>query len=1042
MKYNSRVRARRGIALSMCISGGLLGGAGITAAHAQDGGFADDFSVDSTQFSSGSFNGTGADFSIRPVAEGLRLETGTDNPEVPGSLFIQSTDDVDAFGIDATFLAESDVTDSATLFLEAILYSETPEPGDRNSDVEMQMTYSADGGGNYSVDYCLLRQFDDADEQSLSDFPGEFCNTLEQGTITAEERRAMDIAFDREAGTVQVSFGSTTRTITIPGEVYPATNPRQRMQLWMNFGTLGRAVANLHTLRLGEESFDLANQPLALDRYQPFFDVLGDVRTANVADGVLRMTARDDDGQEFGNALRLQNETDYLEATLTLTSESMIGSNGRVQGKLQKSLYNDRADGGDDGRTGDVHTELVAQIRANGEASVEYCLVRTEDSEGFEDRGLLEDDRYCRELPIRIAFDQPIRMAIALNREASTITYRANEIEQIETITSSTLNHSDPFAEVKVSPRSSATAVLLVDDLRTFPTALTTSESAGGATEPTPFPPVQAEPTAADSTILYPYVETGGAPLDFVDDFSQQTTLLNFDPSRNRGNYGIALINGSLRLEAAQTDPENCCGDARLRIQEDTDLVSARVSLLSESQLTVGDDTRALVRIEGSWYNDTQDNGFDSRGGDVYMQLRILQRGNGRREASFCFDRETGEGNNESLDIVDGENCGTFDTVPELDTEYDLSVQLDREAAKMTLSFADETRVVALGGPVFRAQRNERSINVQHEGTSGRAVGLVHSLTTETGTIDFATDPPLIAPYRSTYSTQSAGRAVTVPNGRLRMEVDSSLGENNQPRFVSRFPSDYVSAVLELSSESNDGGGLVNIGVGGHMYNALSDGTAENESDNTGAVYASVNLIAFDEGQRYIEYCAYQSNSPDFSDALDLISGTEDSCLRFTAPLALDTPVRTVISIDRLRGVLVFTAGEETVEYTITTGIFTPHNYFNGVRANARGGSRMVGFADDLAYSANPIALADSETRVGFVAEQATGGENGSIEPVDEGEQGSGDSSGSSSGGGGCSFASGTGGLEAPLLALIALAFLRRRSLLRLRDGAGVKRVA
>jgi len=53
------------------------------------------------------------------------------------------------------------------------------------------------------------------------------------------------------------------------------------------------------------------------------------------------------------------------------------------------------------------------------------------------------------------------------------------------------------------------------------------------------------------------------------------------------------------------------------------------------------------------------------------------------------------------------------------------------------------------------------------------------------------------------------------------------------------------------------------------------------------------------------------------SDALDLISATEDSCLRFTTPLALDT--------------------------------------LNGVCASARGGSRMVGFADDLPYSANPI---------------------------------------------------------------------------------------
>ena len=133
-------------------------------------------------------------------------------------------------------------------------------------------------------------------------------------------------------------------------------------------------------------------------------------------------------------------------------------------------------------------------------------------------------------------------------------------------------------------------------------------------------------------------------------------------------------------------------------------------------------------------------------------------------------------------------------------------------------------------------------------------------------------------------------------------------------------------------------------------------------------------------------YCAFRSNDSNFNDATELLGSDGETCPRFTSALALDTPVRVALSIDQSRGALIFTAGDETIEHSITTEFFTPQSYFNGISANARGGSRLVGFADDLAFAANPIPLAQSAAAVGFVADSSTESE---------------DSGGGGSGGGG-----------------------------------------
>jgi hypothetical protein len=74
---------------------------------AQDASFADDFSEDSITFSSGSFTNSSSSFSITPSADGLELTTTADDPNEPGSAYINVLDSSDSFGIDITHLSTS-----------------------------------------------------------------------------------------------------------------------------------------------------------------------------------------------------------------------------------------------------------------------------------------------------------------------------------------------------------------------------------------------------------------------------------------------------------------------------------------------------------------------------------------------------------------------------------------------------------------------------------------------------------------------------------------------------------------------------------------------------------------------------------------------------------------------------------------------------------------------------------------------------------------------------------------------------------------------
>ena len=1073
LRSASLLPSRRTLALGVLLFSGALA----TTAHAQQTGFADDFSTDSTRLSGGAFDNAGGPTTFVAGDDGLDIEASTDREDAPASFYLVANDEPGSFGIDVTQRAPSlsNSGDVATVFLEAFVFATRAPESDNFSPpgtIEAQITYDVNSDGFASVFFCTYETLDDGNEAQLEG--DESCGLLATFESSLDVRRSMRIDADREARSITFSIDDVSRTFILPGDTPLAEVSRhnRRMQLW-TLNSVGTVRATLHSVQLGDDTIDFADDAPGIDRYLPLYDVENNQRFASVENGVLKLSARATEDNNFRNRLQMAQPSDYLEAMLTLSSESMMETGGEISAQLEKVLYNDMADGGTDGPLGDVFAYIDLGMNTAGRATVEYCLKR---NGGFDSgsSGLLNNgEQGCNSMPIKLELDKPVRVSIELDREALKVTYRVDDQVVVVDLDGPLFLASDEFSAVAAGSRFPATSVLLVDDLRTSKTALTNAETAGGLAAPIAFPEPAGEPAPADSTLSAPLPAEAPA-LDFVDNFSNPSVAhYGVETNQNEGIYGVSAVDGAIRLESVLIGDVDCCSDVRLKSAGRSDSVSARVSLSSDIRLPLDRDAHARIGLSSQLWNTTQDYGFDDNIGDVRVRLYLELRGDGERVARACTDVQIGGNDNESLDLFDGDNCIKFNAFESLDTEYTLSMSVNRETSMLRVSVNDEVVEVSTNGAAYQPAEQLIEINNRHEASSGRAVGLVHSLSTDNFNDDFAGTVPIIAPYRPLYATQNRGTTIEVVDGRLVLQHDSEFGDENAPRFVSANPSDYVAATVEISSESRVGEGRLDAGVGGHMYNDIADGGV---NGGEGAVYAITSLVVNDEGESFVEYCAFRSNNSDFSDNTQIIGDDPENCPRFAEPLMMDTPYRVSVALDRERGVIVYGVNDETAEHTITTGLFTPFNYYQGVRANAKGGSAVVAYADDLAYSADAVPLAESRALIGSNAGTDTGGTTGNETSGDTGgttgTETSGDSGGttgtetsgdtggntgtgtagdagsttgdsiddpstvsdsksSSSGIFGCSIGGGSGGLHVPLLMLIFLAarLFRRRKM-------------
>ena len=717
--------------------------------------------------------------------------------------------------------------------------------------------------------------------------------------------------------------------------------------------------------------------------------------------------------------LDLQQPTDYLEAELVLSSESEISlPDHRLFAGLQGTLFNTEADGGVDQYLGDVRAEISFEARGDGLRRVEICFARFDDAEGNNRVSMLNPDDpndRCETLPMFLEFDTPYRASLSLDREASSFTFRVNEIVRTVPIDNNIFRAANPNARASIAARNGGIAIGTIDNIRSAQNVLTVAEEAAGQSQPIPFPePVDPSTIQVDSTIAFPFDFFNVEPrLDFVDDFSGITSDFGFWGGRDRGDSGVSWSDGSIKLETNTAAGNDNGNFTEFYLDPKTDSLEAVVSLSSESRFEPG-NTGAEISIRATYYNDTQEFGFNDDEGDLQASMALQFEGDGRRRLRVRLERRDSDGDlNDNVldDIVEFED-GLAAIVPNLDQPYKLSIAIDRVSRVIRYGVDDQFTDYQIPSEIFLPSQRRALISVNHYRGSGVAVGRIHSVRTDTIDEDFSTGAPVIAPYRPTFNAQYPGRVVEVIDGRLRLEADGTLTSGRDPRITALGASDYVGASIELSSESVVAAdGRVLVGVSGSMYNDLPGGVIE-DGNNEGLVFAAIRITA--EGdERFVQYCAFRGNNSDFSDETELLGGDPDNCPRFATVPELDTAYPAFIKLDRAVSTLTFGFNGETVVYNITTPINNVRP-FHGVRARTTDDSKVVAWADDLSFAENPVPLAESASALvqDVSASVTDGGDTDS------------QSSESSSGGG----AFGPTGVL--LMLLTTLCSLRRRYLL------------
>ncbi len=933
--------------------------------NAQEVEFADDFSQDSIRFSAGTFDGSSGIFSVTPSNDGLLLSTSALDSNSPGNLFLDIQDRSDSMGMDITQLSNgSIVVEDAFVdaHLEAVLYRDSPEASDQNGagNVWAQLAMVYDQSMTPEVFYCLSRENESGD---LIEFPNA-CGFMENTGVAIDERAELKFALNRDSREVTFSANDVTVNIDIDGEIFTPVRQFKRIGFRVD-NREATANALLHEVRLGDETIDMAANPPVFDRYYTNFNLGATVGIVNEKLAVEAVSQPEDDFSTNVD-LQLLRPTDYIEAEFVLSSESDVSMRDhQAFAVLQGMLFNTQADGGVDNLLGDVRSSIYLEARGDGLRRVEICLQRFDDAEGDNRTGLLnpdEPDNRCDNLPLLLEFDTPYRASIGLDRATSSITFRVNEIVQSIPLDSEIFNAANPEGRFTIGASNGGTAIGTIDNIRTAPERVTATEQAEGVTLPAPFPePVDPGTIQVDSTIAHPFEFFDDEPrLDFIDDFSGITSDFGFWGGRDRGGSGVSWSDGSIKLEtnvAADNDGSNF---TEFYLDPKTDLLEAVVSLSSESRFVPG-NTGADLSIRATFYNDTQDFGFNDNEGDLEASMSLQFEGDGRMRLRVRLSRRDSNGDtgdNLLDDLVEFED-GLAAIIPNLDQQYKLSIAIDRISGVIRYGVDDQFTDYQIPTDVFLPAQRRVLISVNHQRGTGVAIGRIHSVRTDTIDEDFSTGAPVLAPYRPTFNAQYPGRLVEVIDSRLRLEADGALASGFDPRIAALSGSDYIGSSIELSSESVIAAeGRVFIGVHGSMYNDLPGGVVE-EGSGEGLVFAAVRITADGNGERYVQYCAFRFNNSDFSDDTELLGGDPENCPRFATVPEFDTAYPAFIRLDRVASTLTFGFNGEIMVHNITTPINNVPP-FHGVRARTTDDSKVVAWADYLSFAENPVPLAES----------------------------------------------------------------------------------
>lgn len=447
--------------------------------------FLDDFSTDAHQLGLS----TGRERGQMGVswAEGaLILESNSflDNDDGNWSEFYinHQTDSIEtvvALSSDSRLPPDGDA--EAMIQIRAVFYNDTQDYGfnAQEGDMEAVISIRNRGDGRRQIRLDLRRRYENGRTQDDQfDDLDEVRNGIESIVPELDTEYRIGISLDRENLLLKFFVDDEVFDYAIPTGVF--LQSRLRTLVSVNHrGSSGIAVGKVYSIKTDrmDESYRLVAPLLA--PYSPQWNTFYPGRSADIVDGRLKLTADGTLTSGRDPGIEVLKTSDYVGASLELSSESQIEADGEVHVQLHSIMYNDLDGGEQDGSNeGRVFSNIRLISKDVGNPYAEYCISRSNTSDFSETTQLLGNDpEECPRFAIEPSLDTAYPAFIKLDRTLATLTFGFAGETFVYNIPTS-IGNSRPFNGVRARTSDNSKVVAWVDDLAFSETPLPLDQSA------------------------------------------------------------------------------------------------------------------------------------------------------------------------------------------------------------------------------------------------------------------------------------------------------------------------------------------------------------------------------------------------------------------------------------------------------------------------------------------------------------------------------------------------------------------------------------
>jgi len=443
---------------------------------AQPVAFADDFSIDSLRYS---LTESG------PVDEPVPLQFN-DNQltlRATSSAASDQSTQLNIWGktevIDTIVSFDNDSTMGVGSQIEArltgIFYNDTMDGGfdQRDGDVTVRYHLRLRDNGDSDAFYCFFRENSDFSLSPLLIVGTDHCGVFNVALARNVDYR-MRIEFDRVNASFLMSLDDAVQEVQVGTSVFQPVRKRADLRVTANAGT-STAVVNVKNVTTDQFIDNFVSEPI-VGRYQ--LDDLQDFGKEAVFElGTVRLMTESTDDSQTTTSLVINGETDFIDATVQLSSDSTAGLDGSARVQLDGIFYNDSENGGDGlGNEGDVIAQLSLRLLPDGTTDNLFCLIRSNDA-GFGDTSPVITAGFngCSSIPGAVDLDTNYTLAIERDLVTPSMIFRIDNREIRVTPDTELLDPSQHGKAIRSGVAGApGRSVVLLDQLRTSSTATPT----------------------------------------------------------------------------------------------------------------------------------------------------------------------------------------------------------------------------------------------------------------------------------------------------------------------------------------------------------------------------------------------------------------------------------------------------------------------------------------------------------------------------------------------------------------------------------------